>query len=102
MSNDTRTLFNGLKCNVGAAFRSDSKVVAIASVIRDRSGTLITASAHKIYYSSSLVAEALAVREGLQLASSCLCDAIVLESDNLQIIEACRSDHKALGEITIL
>ena len=94
-------LFNGLKCNVDAAFRADSSVGAIAVVIRDRSRTLITASARKICCPSSLVAESLDVREGLHLANSCLYDSIFLESDNLQIIEACRS-RKVLGEIAII
>ena len=94
-------LFNRLKCNVDAAFWADSKVGAIAAIIRDRAETLITASAQKIYCSSSLGAEVLAVREGLQLANSYLYNSIVLESDNLQIIEACRSD-KPLWEIAII
>lgn len=41
------------------------------------------------------------MREGLQLANNCLCDSVVLESDNLQIVEACRTD-KALGEIAVV
>ena len=93
-------ILNGLKCNVDATFRGDSKVGAIA-VIRDNCGALITASAYKICYSSSLVAKALAIREGLKLANNCLCDSIVLESDNLQTIEACRT-NKSLGEIAVV
>ena len=94
-------LSNALKCNVDAAFREDSGVGAIAAVIRNKDGTLVTALARRIHCSSSLVAEALAVREGLHLANSCLCDSIVLESDNLQIVEACRSG-KIVGEIAII
>ena len=94
-------LFNRLKCNVDATFLADSNVGTIAAIIRDRSGTLIIAYARKICYSSSLVAKSLAVREGFQLANSYLCDSIVLESDNSQIIEACISG-KALGEIAII
>ena len=92
---------NRLKCNVDAAFHADSNVGAIAAIIRDSSGTMITASARKIHCPSSLVAESLAVREGLQLAHNCLCESIVLESDNLQIIEACRS-KKMIGEIATI
>ena len=94
-------LFNGLKCNVDAAFHSDSRTGAIAAIIRDKSRTTVTASAHKICCSSSLVAKAIAIREGMKLANNCLCESIVLESDNLKIIEACKN-KKIIGEIAIV
>ena len=45
----------------------------------------------KIPCSSSQMAEALAIREGLLLACLCLCKNIILESNNLELMEAYRS-----------
>ena len=52
-------------------------------------GQLVTGLAN--YSNSPLVAESLAVREALLLASSCFCDTILVESDCLHLVEACRN-----------
>ena len=70
-----------LKCNVDAAFSRPRQVGAISAIIRDNQGRVITRKAKKIHASSSLVAEAIALREGLILARSCYCERILIESD---------------------
>ena len=82
--------FGKLKCNVDAAFNDNRKLGAVSAIIRDCYGRLITGKAFKIHTSSSLAAEALAIREGLILAKSCFCEDVLIESDCLRIIEACR------------
>ena len=60
-------------------------------MIRHSKGRLITRKAQKFPCSSGVLVEALVlVRQGLHLASSGLCRSILLESDNLEVIEACR------------
>ena len=34
---------------------------------------------------------ALALRDGLKLASSCFCDRVLMESDSLEVVDACRN-----------
>ena len=90
-----------LKCNVDAAYDDQRKIGAIAAVIRDHQGNIITGKAHRIHTSSSLLAEAVAIREGLVLANSCFIDNILLESDCLRIIEDCR-ERRLLPEVAIV
>ena len=80
-----------VKCNVDAAFCNSRRIAAIAAVIKDSTGKLIAGKAQKIPCSSSRLAEALAMREGLLLANSCCCEKILVESDCLEVVEACRN-----------
>ena len=60
-----------LKCNVDAAFSEQKQLEAVAAIIRDYQGRVITGKARHIHASSSMVVEALAIRKGLVLAKSC-------------------------------
>ena len=86
---------NSLKCNTDAAFDKDRRIAAIAAVIRDSSRALLAGCVRKIPCAESIMAEALAVREGVFLASNCGCDCIIIEFDNLAVVEACRSQEYA-------
>ena len=65
-------------------------------------GLLVAGSSRKLPCSSSGLAEALAIREGLLLAGSCFCEKIILESDNLELIEACRSGTFLTDEAVVI
>lgn len=91
-----------LKCNVDAAFCAKKKVAALAAILRDSNGFMVTGSALRIPCYSSRLAEALAIREGLQLARSCFCEEIILESDNLELVEACRSGVLLTDEAVVI
>ena len=91
-----------LKCNVDAAFCGKRNIAAVAAVIRDSQGKMVAGKASKVACASSLLAEALAVRHGLLLASSCLCNSILMESDNIEVIEACRSKSSRAEIATVV
>ena len=80
-----------LKCNVDAAFDPSKSLEAISAIIRDYQGRVITGKARKIHTSSSMVVEAMAIREDLILARSCFCNALLLESSCREVVEACRN-----------
>ena len=82
---------NRVKCNVDAAFSSNKNIASLAAVMRDHKGNLVTGLVRKVPCSSSGLAEALALREGLLLARNCLCENPIIESDNFQLVEASRS-----------
>ncbi|KAJ1395623.1 Ribonuclease H-like superfamily [Sesbania bispinosa] len=87
-----------IKCNVDAAWRGISSPGAVSVVVRDASGVLLTGSTRMVPAPSALSAEALALRDAAMLAYNCNWDRVVLESDNLTLIEACRKE-RSLGEV---
>ena len=102
LSSQWRPLPQGkLNCNVDAAFAENRKIGAISAILRDSCGNVITGETLKIHASSSLVAEALAIREGLILARSCFIEDILLESDCLKVIDACR-DRVLIPEVAVV
>ena len=80
---------NSFKVNVDAAFVEDRGLAFIATVIRDHKGSMMTGTRCKIL--CSVLAEAIVLQEGIYLASSYSYDKIILESDNLDVVEARRS-----------
>ncbi|KAJ1405313.1 Ribonuclease H superfamily [Sesbania bispinosa] len=74
------------------AFRADSGFGATATIVRDCQGSLLTFSSSRIFASSPLEAEALAVRPALQLANNLQCHHVVYESDNLILVDASRDN----------
>ena len=90
-----------LKCNMDIAFANNRRVGAISVIIRDSQGNVITGKAHNIHTSSSLVAKVVVIREGLILARICFIEDVLLESDCLKIIEACR-DRLLMLEVAVV
>ena len=82
---------NRVKCNVDAAFSTEKNIASLAAIIRDHKGNLVTGLVWRVPCSSSRLAEALALWERLLLARNCLCENPIIESDNLQLAEACRN-----------
>ena len=80
-----------LKCKVDVAYYNSRKIAALATVIRDRFGRLIAGKVQKIPCFSSRLAEALTLREGLILANSRCFETIMVESDCLEVVDACRN-----------
>ncbi|KAL4316963.1 hypothetical protein AHAS_Ahas15G0337600 [Arachis hypogaea] len=71
---------------------------ALAVVVRDRTGRIITETTEKIKVSSSLVAEAHAVRRALILAKNLQIEQIIIKSDSLTLVQAVKSKAR-IGEI---
>ena len=84
------------------AQKKKKKIGALVAIIRDSKGLMVASSALKTPCSSSHLAKALAIREGLQLARSYFCEDIILESSNLELIEACRSGVLLIDEAAVI
>ena len=84
-----------VKLNVDASFYVDSCAGAVGSVLRDYEGNFIAASTTYLsYVATPAMAEALAMREGLELASRMGCNNIIAESDSIETIEACTGEEQ--------
>ncbi|KAJ1387656.1 Ribonuclease H superfamily [Sesbania bispinosa] len=90
-----------LKCNTDAAWCATRKSGAAAVVVRDHLGSLLFGLARKIPASSPLVAEAIALRDATLMAYNLNWSRVVLESDCLPLIEACRGE-RSLAEIDLI
>ncbi|KAJ1388799.1 Ribonuclease H-like superfamily [Sesbania bispinosa] len=87
-----------LKCNSDAAWHGPFSPGAIAFLVRDSSGCVLTGHAKRAPVSSPLVAEALALREAVLAAYNMQWNKVIFESDCLILIEACRKE-KVVVEI---
>lgn len=83
---------NNIKINSDAAYSQRKGKGAIGIVIRDYEGTCLTVVTKTISASSPLVAEAMGIREAMLLTSNLFISSAVFESDNLNVIEACRGN----------
>lgn len=89
-----RSNFTKINCN--ASFGKASGKGNVGIVFRDDKGIVLTAMSKPIFASSPLIAEALSLREAVSLACNLNLQSVILESDNQQLIEACRGNlHKA-------
>ena len=91
-----------LRCNVDAGLCEKRRVATLAAIIRNRNSNLVVGNMRKIPCNSSLVVEAMAIREGILLAHSCQCPVIVMELDCLQVIKACRNNSLTLEMATVV
>ena len=96
-------LTHSLKCNVDATFSDSMQIGALSAIILDTKGSFIKGSARRVPMASSRPTVALAIWDGLLLALSCSCREILVESNSLEVIEACRGnlhlwDIKAMME----
>ncbi|RYR56253.1 hypothetical protein Ahy_A05g022008 [Arachis hypogaea] len=88
---------NWLKANVDAAFRKETGTGAIAVVIRDYKGRIILGFSGKIQAKSSIAAEAQAIRQALIILNNLQMDKTLIESDNLKLVQAIKS-NTPIGE----
>ena len=83
-----------VKLNVDASFLADICAGSAGAVLRDYHGNFIAGSCVFLpHVSTAEMAEALAMREGLSLANSVGCSAIIAEYDSMETIEACSGDE---------
>lgn len=87
-----------MKFNVDASFKQDTGQACLAIVGRDHNGKIGTGLTKKTFAGSPLIAEALAVREAISFATNLNINWILIESDNMELISACRQE-KEIGEI---
>jgi ribonuclease HI len=78
---------------VDASFYHDSRAGVVGAVLRDYQGSFIAANCSFIPQVASVaMAEAIAMREGLGLAATMGCNALIAESDSVEVIEACTGE----------
>jgi ribonuclease HI len=88
-----------IKLNVDAAFHEDSQSGAAGAVLRDIDGQFVVASCFFIsHVSTPMMTEAIAMREGLELANRLNMSRIQAESDSTEIIDACKEDERWWNE----
>lgn len=87
-----------LKCNTDASFSLHSRKASGAYIFRDESGSVSCGAARKFYANSPLGAEALILREAVQVALNLDQKKVIFESDYKQLIETCNGDRH-IGEI---
>lgn len=81
-----------VKLNVDAGFDQDLLQGSVGAIVRDQNGQFIAATNEKIEISYDLnMAEALAVRFGMNLAKTLGCSKVVINSDNLEVVEALKT-----------
>lgn len=86
------------KINTDAAFDKARSIAWAGFILRDEKGEILTGSTKTLAASSPLMAEALSFREALMFASNLGIQHITVESDCLELVQACRDEVKR-GEI---
>lgn len=79
-----------LKFNIDAHFDEHSGRGITGILCRDDKGRLITGATTRVVTYSALVAETLALREAISLASNLNCSKVIFESDSFILIDACK------------
>jgi ribonuclease HI len=76
--------------NVDVSFHSTVCAGSIGAIIRDYKGRFLAANTSLIPHTATVsMAEALAMRDGLELAIKLGCNRVQAESDSTEVIEAC-------------
>lgn len=88
-----------IKLNVDASFCKDTGQACVAVIGRNRNGNIHIGLTKKTFANSPLSAEALAVREAASLAVNLGLQNILIESDCLVLVTACRKETE-IGEIS--
>jgi ribonuclease HI len=92
-----------LKLNTDASFYADSSAGSAGAIIRDYEGSFVAASCRPLsYVASAMMAEAIAMKEGLELAQNLGCNRLIAESDSTETIEACSGESRWWNESTAI
>jgi hypothetical protein len=84
-----------LKLNVDASFHVDKSAGVSGAVIRDYERSFMAAKCVPLpHVESAAMAEALAMRLGLELGRDIGCNRLIAESDSIDTIEACNGDSR--------
>jgi hypothetical protein len=92
-----------LKLNTDASFYADSCAGSAGAIIRDYEGSFVAASCRPLsYVASATMAEAIATKEGLELAQNLGCNRLIAESDSTETIEACSGESRWWNDSTAI
>jgi ribonuclease HI len=90
----SKPLSDHVKVNADASFFDDIKSGAVSAVIRDSKGMFISGSySYLKHVESASTAEAITMRDGLKLAKNLGCNAVQVESDSMEDINACTGEE---------
>lgn len=79
-----------MKVNVDAAFYEEEGMGAISAILRDEYGNFIAAKCRFVPFAADVVTtEAMAMKDGLELANSLGYNRLEAESDSMQVINFC-------------
>lgn len=92
-------LEENLKVNVDASSNNQTRCAFSGIIIRNYLGEVLSGLTRKHHTNSALLAEALALRGSMNLASNLQLDKVVFESDCLELVQACRGVYNR-GEIS--
>lgn len=81
---------DALKANVDASFHHHTSSAFSGVIIRIFEGSVVSGLSRKHKTCSALIAEALALRDAMNLASNLLIDKVVFESDCLELVQSYR------------
>jgi hypothetical protein len=74
-----------LKLNTDTSFYADSRAGLVGDIIRDFEESFVAASCRAIpHVASAAMAEAIAMKEGLELAQNLRCNRMIAESDSTE------------------
>lgn len=90
---------DALKANVDASFHQHTSSAFSGVIIRNFEGSVVSGLSRKHKTCYALTAEALALRDAMNLASNLLIDKVVFESDCLELVQSCRGEIQR-GEIS--
>ncbi|KAK7262147.1 hypothetical protein RJT34_29708 [Clitoria ternatea] len=90
------------KANVDASWVNHLQQASMGLILRDQQGDLKFGEARRYWAPTVLIAEAIALREGIITAASLGIPKIIVESDNLSLIKACRKEIQVLEILPIV
>ncbi|KAH0669675.1 hypothetical protein KY289_024168 [Solanum tuberosum] len=90
-----------LKCNTDGASRGNPGPSAAAFCIRNHEGELVIAKGVRIPDSTDLVAEAIAIREGLQCCLENNFPNIIIETDSLALVHMLKGEWEIPWNVTM-
>ena len=90
-----------IKLNVDASFHANFNASASGAILRDYQGHFIAASNKCLHnVGSAAMAEAIAMKEGLSLATRFGCNNVIAELDSIETIEACTGSQSLVERIS--
>jgi ribonuclease HI len=92
-----------LKLNTDASFYANSRAGLVGAIIQDFKGSFVAESWRPISHVASVaMAEAIALKEGLELVQNLGCNRLIAESDSVETIEACSGESRWWNESTAI
>jgi ribonuclease HI len=91
------------KVHIDDSYHVDLHAGSLGAVIRDHNGKFIAASTlYLLHVASAAATEAMAMREGLALATRLGCNDVIMESDSMETMKACMGVEAWWGKSSVI